>query len=34
MLTHLNIVHSVLHYVHAMDLTGADRSLSRCRSAM
>jgi acyl-CoA synthetase (AMP-forming)/AMP-acid ligase II/AcrR family transcriptional regulator len=27
MLTHLNIVHSVLHYVHAMDLTGADRSL-------
>ncbi|HSB98526.1 MAG TPA: AMP-binding protein, partial [Burkholderiaceae bacterium] len=27
MLTHLNIVHSVLHYVHAMDLGGADRSL-------
>jgi len=28
MLTHLNIVHSVLHYVEAMDLTGADRSIA------
>jgi acyl-CoA synthetase (AMP-forming)/AMP-acid ligase II/AcrR family transcriptional regulator len=27
MLTHLNIAHSVLHYVHAMGLDGADRSL-------
>ncbi len=28
MLTHLNIAHSVLHYVHTMDLTSADRSLT------
>jgi acyl-CoA synthetase (AMP-forming)/AMP-acid ligase II/AcrR family transcriptional regulator len=28
MLTHLNIAHSVLHYVDAMDLTGADRSIA------
>ena len=27
MLTHLNIVHSVLHYVHAMDVASSDRSL-------
>jgi acyl-CoA synthetase (AMP-forming)/AMP-acid ligase II len=28
MLTHLNIAHSVLHYVDAMDLTHADRSIA------
>lgn len=27
MLTHLNIVHSVMHYAHAMTLGKADRSM-------